>query len=99
MGGEASKSGCAPAQAAALCEAIRALPRLRLRGLMAIPEADAADPRAAFRTLRELWESLRRQGLEFDTLSAGMSDDLEAAIAEGSTLVRVGTAVFGRRAA
>lgn len=97
ISGEASKSGCAPAQAAALCETIRALPRLRLRGLMAIPEPGADDPRAPFHALRELHESLRRQGYELDTLSAGMSDDLEAAVAEGSTLVRIGTAIFGSR--
>ena len=99
ISGEASKSGCAPAEAAALCRAVAALPRLRLRGLMAIPapSAGGGDPRAAFRALRELFEALRRDGLELDTLSAGMSDDLEAAIAEGSTLVRIVTAIFGRR--
>jgi len=99
VSGEASKSGCAPAEAAALCAAVARLPRLRLRGLMAIPApaATATDPRAPFRQLRELFESLRRGGLEVDTISAGMSDDLEAAIAEGSTLVRVGSALFGKR--
>ncbi|MEW6169362.1 MAG: YggS family pyridoxal phosphate-dependent enzyme [Pseudomonadota bacterium] len=96
VSGEASKSGCTPEEAPALCRALAGLPRLRLRGLMAIP-APEADARAAFRRLRELFESIRDQGLPLDTLSAGMSDDLEAAIAEGSTIVRVGTAIFGRR--
>lgn len=95
ISGEATKSGVAPADAAALCRAVAALPRLRLRGLMAIPAPGAG--RAPYRALRELFETLRRGGLELDTLSAGMSDDLEAAIAEGSTLVRVGTALFGTR--
>lgn len=99
VSGEGSKSGCAPDEVPALCAAVARLPRLRLRGLMAIPApvAQAADPRAAFRRLRELFETLRRSGLEVDTISAGMSDDLEAAIAEGSTLVRVGSAIFGNR--
>lgn len=96
ISGEASKSGCSPPDALALCQAIVRLPRLRLRGLMAIP-APASDARSAFRELRLLFETLRAQGLELDTLSAGMSDDLEAAIAEGSTLVRVGGALFGPR--
>lgn len=99
VSGEGSKSGCAPDEVPALCAAVARLPRLRLRGLMAIPApvAQAADPPAAFRRLRELFETLRRSGLEVDTISAGMSDDLEAAIAEGSTLVRVGSAIFGNR--
>lgn len=99
ISGEASKSGCAPADAPALCRAVAALPRLRLRGLMAIPApaADGSDPHAPFRALHALYASLQREGLELDTLSAGMSDDLEAAIAEGSTLVRIGTAIFGSR--
>ncbi len=98
---ESSKSGCSPDQASALCRAIAALPRLRLRGLMAIPApaADPADMRTPFRALRQLFETLRAEGLALDTLSAGMSDDLEAAIMEGSTLVRVGTAIFGVRTA
>ena len=96
---EPSKSGCAPADAAALCVAIAALPHLRLRGLMAIPAPanDAADAREPYRRLRALFESIRAQGLALDTISAGMTDDLEAAIAEGSTLIRVGTAIFGSR--
>jgi pyridoxal phosphate enzyme (YggS family) len=94
ISGEPSKSGVAPGEAAALCRAIAALPRLRLRGLMAIPAPGAG--RAAYRELRELFESLRRE-FELDTLSAGMSDDFEAAIAEGSTIIRIGTALFGQR--
>lgn len=99
VSGETSKSGVAPAAAPALARAIVALPRLRLRGLMAIPEptADLALQRARFRSVRELLESLRRDGLALDTLSMGMSDDLEVAIAEGATIVRVGTAIFGAR--
>ncbi|MBK5913269.1 YggS family pyridoxal phosphate-dependent enzyme [Rhodocyclus purpureus] len=99
VSGEASKSGVAPAEAAELAHRVTALPRLRLRGLMAIPAPadDFAAQRAPFRELRELFERLRGEGLPLDTLSMGMSDDLEAAIAEGSTLVRVGTAIFGQR--
>lgn len=96
---EASKSGCTPEKTPALCAAVAALPRLKLRGLMAIPApgANEADSRAAYRRLRELFDARRQSGLELDILSAGMSDDLEAAIAEGSTLVRVGAAIFGSR--
>lgn len=97
---EASKSGCAPEEAGALCAAIAALPRLQLRGLMAIP-APSAEPqqqRAAFRALRELANTIAQtNALPLDTLSMGMSDDLEAAIAEGATMVRVGSAIFGER--
>ncbi len=101
ISGEATKHGVLPAEAAALARQVAALPRLRLRGLMAIPEPEA-DPqrqRAPFATMRELLEQLRRElpGTELDTLSMGMSDDLEAAVAEGSTMVRVGTAIFGAR--
>ena len=97
---QASKSGCALEEAPDLCQAVANLPGLRLRGLMAIPAPAAiADPRAAYRRLRELFESLQRSGLEVDTLSAGMSDDFEAAIAEGATIVRIGTAIFGKRSA
>jgi hypothetical protein len=99
VSGEASKSGVAPQDAAALARVVAKLPRLRLRGLMTVPEPtpDAGMQRARFAELRGLCESLRREGLALDTLSMGMSDDMEAAIAEGSTLVRVGTAIFGRR--
>ena len=93
---EASKSGCAPAELAALAQAVSQLPNLRLRGLMAIPEPtdDVAAQRAAFARLRELRGGLP---LPLDTLSMGMSHDLDAAIAEGATWVRIGTALFGAR--
>lgn len=99
VSGEASKSGVAPAEVAELAHAVAALPNLRLRGLMAIPEpaGDEAAQRLPHRALRELFETLQRQGLALDTLSMGMSADLEAAVLEGSTLVRVGTAIFGAR--
>lgn len=99
VSGEATKSGVAPGEVAALAHAVAALPRLRLRGLMAIPEPDpdAAVQRTRFRAVRQIFERLRAEGLALDTLSLGMSDDLEAAIAEGSTLVRIGTAIFGAR--
>jgi hypothetical protein len=99
VSGEASKSGVAPADLPALARAVAALPRLRLRGLMAIPEptSDVALQRARFASLRMLCDELNTAGLGLDTLSMGMSDDLEAAIAEGSTMVRVGTAIFGAR--
>ena len=99
VSGEASKSGCAPAEAIALAKAIAALPNLRLRGLMCIPEPveDVEAQRRPFRQLRELYEQLRGDGLPLDTLSMGMSHDIEAAIAEGATMVRVGTAIFGER--
>jgi len=102
ISGEASKSGVAPAEVAALATAVAALPRerVRLRGLMAIPEpaGDLAAQRAPHRALRVLLEVLnQRHGLALDTLSMGMSDDLEAAVLEGSTIVRIGTAVFGAR--
>ena len=102
VSGEASKSGVAPAEVDALARAVAALPRLRLRGLMAIPEVaggDLAAQRRPFRALRALFDQLRSDGLALDTLSAGMSDDLEAAILEGATMVRVGSAIFGRRLA
>ena len=103
VSGEATKSGLAPAEVGAVAHAVAALPRLRLRGLMAIPEvaasADLAAQRRPFRALRVLFDQLRGEGLALDTLSAGMSDDLEAAILEGATMVRVGSAIFGRRPA
>lgn len=96
VSGEDSKSGCAPADLPTLAKAVAALPNLRLRGLMAIPEPtdDRAAQEAAFATLRQLQEGL---GLGMDTLSMGMSHDLEAAIAQGATWVRIGTALFGAR--
>ena len=99
ISGEGTKSGVAPGEARALCRTVAALPRLRLRGLMAIPAPPAkGDSPRSYRRLRELFESLRGE-FDLDTLSAGMSDDFEAAIAEGSTLVRIGTALFGARPA
>ncbi len=99
IGDENSKSGVAPAEAPALARALAALPRLCLRGLMSIPPA-SDDPRVQrgyFSQLRALRDALVAQGLALDTLSMGMSADLESAIAEGSTMVRVGTAIFGTR--
>jgi pyridoxal phosphate enzyme (YggS family) len=99
ISGETSKSGLAPAEVPAVAQAVAALPRVVLRGLMAIPEP-AGEPeaqRAPHRALRELLEGLRAQGLLLDTLSMGMSADLDAAILEGATIVRVGTAIFGGR--
>lgn len=97
VSGEDSKSGCAAAELPALAKAVAALPNLRLRGLMAIPEPtdDRAAQEAAFASLRNL---LEQQHLGLDTLSMGMSHDLEAAIAQGATWVRIGTALFGARA-
>ena len=99
VSGEASKSGCAPDEALALCRAVAALPGLQLRGLMAIPEPtdDPQAQRIPFRKLRELREQICAAGLPLDTLSMGMSHDLEAAVAEGATIVRIGTAIFGER--
>lgn len=99
VSGEASKSGVEPHEAAALAHAVAALPGLRLRGLMAIPEAaETLDAqRRPLARLRELMAALRADGLTLDTLSMGMSADLEAAVLEGATLVRIGTAIFGRR--
>jgi pyridoxal phosphate enzyme (YggS family) len=100
VSGEASKSGVAPDQVAALADAVARLPRLKLRGLMAIPEPtdDLALQRHRFAHLRQLLEELNAGGHALDTLSMGMSQDLEAAIAEGATdIVRVGTALFGAR--
>ena len=99
ISGESSKSGCIPDAAPALCRAVAALPRLRLRGLMAIPEPtdDNAVARQRFAGLRTLRDTLVAEGLALDTLSMGMSHDLDAAIQEGATLVRVGTAIFGER--
>ena len=98
---EATKSGCSPAETRALCQAVAALPRLKLRGLMAIPEAthDLATQRRHFAALRQLMADINaaEPTLQLDTLSMGMSDDLEAAIAEGATMVRIGSAIFGQR--
>jgi PLP dependent protein len=96
---EATKSGIAPGGEMELAEIISRLPRLKLRGLMAIPEptSDVAQQRRRFARLRSLQDGLVARGHALDTLSMGMSDDFEAAIAEGSTIVRVGTAIFGPR--
>jgi pyridoxal phosphate enzyme (YggS family) len=99
--GEASKSGCAPDALDALARRVAAAPGLRLRGLMAIPEPapDPAHRRAAFERMRTLFEALRAEHGGVDTLSMGMSDDFELAIAHGATMVRIGTALFGARRA
>ena len=99
VSGEASKSGVAPEALRALAEAVRVLPRLRLRGLMAVPEPseDVQLQRRRFRSLRILQQELNAAGFGLDTLSMGMSQDLEAAVLEGATIVRVGTAIFGER--
>ena len=97
--GETAKSGVAPDKAADLAQAVAGLPGLKVRGIMGIPEptADAGLRRAQFRVLRGCFDACRATGLPVDTLSMGMSADLEDAIAEGATLVRVGTAIFGAR--
>ena len=99
ISGEASKSGAAVAEVAELARQVAALPNLRLRGLMAIPEpeTDVTKQRAAFARLRQLAEQLSANGLDLDTLSMGMSGDMTAAIAEGATIVRIGSAIFGSR--
>lgn len=99
VSGEATKGGVSPDELGQLAAIVASLPNLRLRGVMAIPapEADFARQRAAFAFTHALFRQLREQGAELDTLSIGMSDDLEAAITEGSTMVRVGTAIFGAR--
>ncbi len=96
---EESKAGISPDDVLTLAEVVSRLPRLRLRGLMAIPKAtkDVDAQRMAFRALRECQQQLINKGFELDTLSMGMSGDIQAAIAEGSTMVRIGTAIFGAR--
>ncbi|MGJ7510410.1 YggS family pyridoxal phosphate-dependent enzyme [Variovorax sp. GT1P44] len=97
--GGANKSGVTAEEAISLARAVAALPRLRLRGLMAIPEPapDFAAQRGLFLTAARVFDQIREAGIALDTLSLGMSADLEAAISAGSTMVRVGTAIFGRR--
>jgi pyridoxal phosphate enzyme (YggS family) len=99
ISGEASKSGATPHELPELARQVAQLPNVRLRGLMAIPEpeTDPVRQRASFARVRALFEQLRADGLELDTLSMGMSADLSAAIAEGATIVRVGSAIFGTR--
>lgn len=101
VSGEASKSGVLLQGAAALAKQVAALPQLKLRGLMAIPAptSDLQQQRAAFAQVRVLFDALNQHGLKLDTLSMGMSGDMEAAIAEGATIVRIGTAIFGARPA
>ena len=100
VSGEASKGGVAPGELPELAQAVAALPRLRLRGLMAIPAPtdDTSQQHQQFAHLHHLFETLRADGLPLDTLSMGMSGDYAAAIAEGATIVRIGTAIFGARA-
>lgn len=97
--GEDSKSGCAPEESLALAQAVAQLPRLKLRGIMALPapSPDPAVQHAALKQVRTLFEAWRAAGLDIDTLSMGMSNDLEAAVEEGATMVRIGTAIFGHR--
>lgn len=99
LSGEASKGGIEPRDLSALAAAVARMPRLRLRGLMTMPDPDASPTtqRETFAALRRLLDELKAEGLELDTLSMGMSADMEAAIAEGSTIVRIGTDIFGRR--
>lgn len=99
VSGEITKSGVDPEKVADLAAFVRDLPRLKLRGLMAVPELTAvtALQREQFQMLREIFEQLQQAGFDLDTLSMGMSEDLENAIAEGATLVRIGTAIFGPR--
>ena len=99
VSGEDSKSGVAPDEVTGLAQAVARLPQLRLRGLMAIPAPndDIAAQRQPFAQLRELRDQLNRQGLALDTLSMGMSHDFAAAITEGATIVRIGSAIFGAR--
>jgi pyridoxal phosphate enzyme (YggS family) len=94
VSGEATKGGVAPDGTASLASVVKALPRLRLRGLMAIPEPGA--DRSRYREVRQIYDALKNE-FGFDTLSMGMSDDLEIALAEGATMVRIGTAIFGPR--
>jgi len=101
VSGEGTKSGCAPDDALALARVVASLPGLRLRGVMAIPAPtdDPALQRAQCAAVRALYERMRVDGLDVDTISMGMSDDLEAAVAEGATMLRIGSALFGRRPA
>ncbi len=96
---EETKSGLDPAQALPLAEAVAALPRLRLRGLMTLPPLSEGldQQRKPFHELRQLYDRLRSDGHDLDTLSMGMTHDLQAAVAEGATLIRIGTAIFGSR--
>jgi pyridoxal phosphate enzyme (YggS family) len=99
VSGEASKSGVAPEELAQLAAHVVRLPRLKLRGLMAVPELTTATAlqSSQFHMLWELFDRLKRDGYELDTLSMGMSEDMDIAIAEGATMVRIGTAILGPR--
>jgi pyridoxal phosphate enzyme (YggS family) len=99
ISGEASKSGVQAGEALDLAREVAKLPGLKLRGLMGIaaPDAEGARARREFAALRAVYENLRAEGLALDTLSMGMTHDLEAAVAEGATMVRIGTAIFGER--
>ena len=99
ISGENSKSGVRPEELADLAKAVSGMPRLKLRGLMAIPEpqSDPEKQRQPFNAMKILFERLRKAGYDLDTLSMGMSDDMEAAVQEGATTVRIGTAIFGQR--
>ena len=99
VGGEASKGGVEPAEILPLAQAVRALPQLKLRGLMCMPpaESEVSRQRAWFRETRQVFDYLNERGFGLDTLSMGTTSDFEAAIAEGATIVRIGTAIFGAR--
>lgn len=99
ISGEATKSGISPSEVEHLARVVAAQPRLRLRGLMTIAEPGLSEreTRKQFQALRELFEDLKKKGYAIDTLSMGMTQDMELAIAEGSTMVRIGTAIFGER--
>ena len=99
VSGEVTKSGVDPEQAVELAAFVSQLPRLKLRGLMAVPELTSATAlqREQFQVMRAIFEELKRDGFDVDTLSMGMSEDMDIAIAEGATIVRVGTAIFGPR--
>lgn len=99
VSGEVTKSGVDPEQAVELAAFVSQLPRLKLRGLMAVPELTSATAlqREQFQVMRAIFEQLKRDGFDVDTLSMGMSEDMDIAIAEGATIVRVGTAIFGPR--
>jgi hypothetical protein len=99
VSGESTKSGVSPKLVADLASHVASLPRLKLRGLMAVPELTTATAlqRSQFHMLRDTYDQLRQDGFDLDTLSMGMSEDMDIAIAEGATIVRVGTAIFGPR--
>jgi pyridoxal phosphate enzyme (YggS family) len=99
VSGEVTKSGIAPEQAAELAAFVNQLPHLKLRGLMAVPELTSATAlqREQFQMMRKIFDQLKKDGFDIDTLSMGMSEDMDIAIAEGATIVRVGTAIFGPR--